>query len=354
MALFLSLMGTGVVIVMIYIWSGESIVALLLSIITLFAILGIWQWQPWAIDDSDVTDSRRSGGDRLSRGGRSLINLAEDEDGDEPKRSGSAADAEGPCWRGTFDITWDERGLSGVPIDSQAPQMWAWTQIDDIAYDWTVADQQSRSLEERLAFRLDFPDMRNPEEPVQAWVMFGPDQEPAEVQRAARDAWRESKVKRSRFHDLSPQERTTLFADHLAPEALDLTGSPNSPELLYQEIRRALLDGGELCRLGTDAHFDEILDSFDRMLAANDADPITEAEADELAASSGKDRVASMHRTLDWVVEQRGYRMVFVEQVDGSRGDDYLIGLIPAVSADDWDGQTVGSGAARVTLDRPT
>lgn len=130
---------------------------------------------------------------------------------------------------------------------------------------------------------------------------------------------------------------------------IDPTGSGASPELLYQEIRRALLSSGELCRLAADATFDEVLDGFDGLLEANGTDPLSRSEADELAAADGPDRVASLHWTLDWVAEQRGYRVAFIDH----GGDDYLLGLVPANSADDWDGQTVGSGSARIVLDLP-
>ena len=333
---FVVLMAIGIGIVMIFIWSGESLIVLALTIITLFAVLGIWLWRPWEAAGSGIG---------LESGGNEALDVV----------GGSDTGEVGPCWRNPFDITWDDRGLSGVLLGAQAPQMWTWSQIDDIGYDWFTD-----GLEERLAFRVSIPDVQNPAEPVEVWVMFGPEQEPMEVWRQAKATMGQAKVKRSSFHALEPLERTALLAEHLAPQTLDLTDGPQSPELFYQEVRRALLDGGELCRLTSAASSEEVLDAFDRLLGAHNLDPVTESEADELAsaggqlASAGIDCVASMHRTLDWVAEQRGLRLVFIDQVSGAPSADYLMGLIPASAADDWDGQTVGSGSAQVTLDCPS
>lgn len=345
-ATFTALMVTGVLIVLIYIRSGESLVALALSLITLFVVLGLWQWRPWALDGS----TRRGAG-----AGATLL------DRSEPIAS---APVDGPpCWRCPMDITWDDRGVSGVALGARAPQLWSWSQIDDIGEDWCTADHDPADPGgERLAFRLDFPDLRNPEEPAQAWVRYGRNQDPEQVKVEARAAWRDSKMRRSRFFDLTAQERTLQLVEHLASEQLDVSDSPRSPEVLYQEVRRELLSGGELCRLSGDAPFDDVLDAFDGMLAANRVDGITQDEADELAACDGRDRIAALHWMLDSIVEERGLRVVFLD--DGPPGGrnrsrssgvmDYLLGLVPAAVADDWDGQMVGSGSARVVLDRPT
>lgn len=327
-------MATGILMVLVYLWSGESVTALVLSIVTLFAVLAIIQWKPWEAGLGEPGD----GSARAVTGRTSLI---ERNDGD--------------VWRSTFDITWDLRGVSGVALGARAPQMWAWSRIDDISHDWCPpidgggADDDEAEPMERVGLRLDFPDLRNPEEPAHAWVMFGPDQAPDEVVTGARIAWRESKITQSRFHDLSSQERTLRLADHFARSPIDLTGAAHSPELLYQEIRRALLASGELVRLAPDTNFDDALDAFDLLLEANGADLLSQSEADELAAADGPNRVASLHWTLDWAAEQRGFRVAFIDQ----GGEDYLLGLVPAGSADDWDGQTVGSGSTRVVLDLP-
>jgi len=301
-------MAIGVLIVLIYVWSGESIIALILSIMTLFAALAVWQWQPWVVSgDADGPSVRPAQTELL------------------PTRPSTDRQTTESVWRSSFDITYDERGVSGVAVGSQAPQMWSWSQIDDIDHHWCALEHGDDQLEERLALRLFFPDLRNPEEPVQAWVMFGPTQEPEEVEREARATWRDSKVKKSRLFELTPHERTLKLAEQAAPGRLNLTDWPRSPELLYQELRRELLSGGELCRL-----------------------------PHELARDGGGHRIASLHRPLDWIAEQRGFRVMFIDHRNSRAGDDYLIGLIPAGSADDWDGQTVGSGSARIMLDRPS
>ena len=330
-------MAIGVLIVLIYVWSGESIIALILSIMTLFAALAVWQWQPWVVSgDADGPSVRPVQTELL------------------PTRPSTDRQTTESVWRSSFDITYDERGVSGVAVGSQAPQMWSWSQIDDIDHHWCALEHGDDQLEERLALRLFFPDLRNPEEPVQAWVMFGPTQEPEEVEREARATWRDSKVKKSRLFELTPHERTLKLAEQAAPGRLNLTDWPRSPELLYQEWRRELLSGGELCRLPQDAGFDDVLDAFDVMLETKNVPLITEAEAGELARDGGGHRIASLHRPLDWIAEQRGFRVMFIDHRNSRAGDDYLIGLIPAGSADDWDGQTVGSGSARIMLDRPS
>ncbi len=337
-------MAIGVLMVLIYVWSGESIIALVLSILTLFAALAVWQWQPWAVDSAGA-DGTGGAGPSVRPERTELLPSR----GSEPRPRDKTS-----AWRSSFDITYDDRGVSGVAVGSQAPQMWSWSQIDDIDHHWCPLDQVSQQAEERLALRLFFPDLRNPEEPAQAWVMFGPDQQPEVVEREARSAWRDSKIKRSRLFEMTPQERTMKLADQLAPDRLQLTDWPRSPELLYQEVRRELLAGGEFCRLAQDDSFDDVLDAFDEMLRANQLPLITEAEADELVRADRPRRVAALYRTLDWVAEQRGFRMMFIEQRGGRSSDEFLIGLIPASSADDWDGQTVGSGSARVLRDQPT
>ncbi len=370
-------MATGVLIVLIYIWSGESIVALLLSIFTLFAIAAIIEWKPWTIKTgtevfAPLRQSRSSS--NRSRGDW-----------------GGAGNGSPPIWRSRFDITWDERGVSGVALGKVAPQLWSWSQIDDISNAWceldsflqnsagptsvgptsvdrtsagpTSVDRNTADLDdaERVALCLDFPSLRNPEEPEQAQVMFGPTQHPDDIVSRLREAWRDSKVSQSRFYDLAPAERTRRFAENL--------GHPNgeghapqiqsarlaSPELLYQELRRALLSSGRLCRVGFDADFDEVLERFDLLLDANDVERLSRSEAEELEAADGPNRLASLHWTLDWVAEQRGLRVAFVDQRGKADAEarDYLMGLIPAGTADDWDGQSIGSGSVKVVLDLP-
>lgn len=373
-------MAIGVLIVLIYIWSGESLVALVFSVITLFAVAAIVEWKPWAVDPgTELFGALRQPPGKATHA--SSRNGA-------AKGPGSGAAESRPVWRSRFDITWDTRGVSGVAVGKVAPQLWSWSQIDDISQAWvedespvshgdsadtdtgngtgTNTDSQQQP-KERVALCLDFPSLRNPEEPEQAPVMFGPSQDPEQVVVGLRSAWRESKITQSRFHDLSPAERTQIFAEHLGyPAEAMRTLNSQSPTLLYQGLRKALLAGGELCRISSDADLDEVLDRFDGLLEANEVDPLSRSEAEELQAADqpgGRDRMAALHWTLDWVAEQRGLRLAFIDQlgpgspeVQSSADDqqrDYLVGLIPAQSADDWDGQTIGSGSTRVLLDPP-
>ncbi len=383
---FFGLLATGVLIVLIYIWSGESLVALVLAIVTLFAVAAIIEWKPWAVDPgTEVFGPLRHPHPRSAAA--------------KPSTAGRSPTSKRPVWRSRFDITWDARGVSGVAVGKVAPQLWSWSQIDDISQAWcedepmvagakdngepdggSDAQPPAQGPEERVALCLDFPSLRNPEEPEQAPVMFGPAQDPDPLVTELRAAWRDSKISRSRFYDLSPGERTQIFAESVGfPAEVMSTLNMRSPALLYQELRKALLAGGELCRISSDAEPDDLLDRFDGLLEANRVDPLSRTEAEELQAAAGPNAatpdagapdtgtpniMASLHWTLDWVAEQRGLRLVFLDQVGPARPGsaapdhggprDYLVGLIPAESADDWDGQTIGSGSTRVLLDPPS
>ncbi len=342
--LFFGLLAAGVVMVVVYIRSGESLAVLILSIVSLFAVVAIVQWRPW---DLDAIRHAAAGPGRSVTTGRRR--------GRQGAAGAGHGSARAPVWRSGFDVTWDARGISGVAVGAKAPRLWSWSQIDDISHGWHRNAVAGRAAEERVALRLDFPSLRNPEEPAEAWVTLGPGQDPADVVPLARAAWRETKVTQSRFYDLSPEERTWQLADQLGRHTIDLRPVDSSPESLYREIRSELLSAGELCQLRPDASLAEVLDGFDGLLEVNGAEPISRSEADELEEAggdpaAGDDLVAWLHGTLDGIAEQRGYRVAFIDQ----GGDDYLVGLVPADWADDWDGQWVGSGNARIVLDVPS
>ncbi|MGB5759152.1 MAG: hypothetical protein WBM50_19730, partial [Acidimicrobiales bacterium] len=314
-ARFIAMLATGVLIMMIYIWSGESVAALIMAIVTLFAVVAIIEWKPWAVDGDDHQPpgwSKRSTG--WAGAGTGAASAP-----DHPRSEGD--DSPDPVWRSEVDITCDDRGVSGVAIGERAPRLWSWLQIVDIQqvwYTWADGDpvgelrnrpepEEGEAAEaagaddvasgERIGLCLSFPMHRNPEKPAEAGIMFGPDQDPDTVVHDLRSAWRRSKVAKSRFYDLTLEERTREMAQHFGANVIDLRVPTRSPELLYQEVRRSLLAGGRLCRLAPDAPFDEVLDRFDGLLEANAADPLTRAEADALAAADGPDHLAGLHWT---------------------------------------------------------
>ncbi len=350
---------------MVYIWSGESVAALIMAIVTLFAVVAIIEWKPWAVGDEDDTvgdgDGDHTVAERSSGRGRAPgAGTGASSPADHARREGDA-DAE-PVWRGVVDIASDHRGITGVALGLRESQRWSWSQIVDIHQAWfppsdhrlhDPTDDRSdadgvEASEDRIGLCLSLPRSRNPEQPAEVGVTFGPHQDPGTVVHELRSAWRRSKVARSRFHDLTLEERTRQMAQHFGADVIDLRAPASSAELLYQEVRRSLLSGGRLCRLTPDATLDDVLDRFDALLEANAAEPLTRAEAEALTAADGPDRLACLHWTLDSLAEQRGFRLAYLDQ----GGDDHLLGLVPAHAADDWDGQTVG-GSARVVLDLP-
>lgn len=383
-ALFLALLAAGVLIVLVYLWSGESTPVLVLSIVTLFAVLALIEWRPWKVSlkpgvarpparsrraerrraaaaeaeaDADVEVAPRGEPMRTvsGRSDRAAGRQGRGGFGSRDRGRGEPEPVRTPVWRAKFDITTDERGVSGVPVGERTPQLWAWSQIDDIGADRCEEVAGTKPVS-KLGLRLDFPNLRNPEEPAVAMVAFGPHQTPDEVVVDVRRAWRESKIPRSRLHDMSSEERTRLMADHFGADDLSSEVGLVSDDVgvMYDTVRAILLASDALRRIDAQLSPDELLDAYDRLLRANRVEGLTEEEADELlvdvTTQSGFELVEATHRSFDWLAEERGRRVAFVD--DG--GEDYLMGLVPAESADDWDGQTVGDGAGRITLDPPT
>lgn len=321
-------MVVGVLIVLIYLWSGESIVVLFLTITSLFAGLALWDRKPWAEPEPDAPPPKA------------------------PRRPP-------PVWRCDHDIAWDARGLSGVPVGEQAAQLWPWSQIDDVSRDWCSISLPTDDLakaDERVALRLDFPNPQDAEEPATAFAALGPRQDPELVVRRVREAWRDYKVTKSRLYHLSPGDRTVRLAAELGAGEIDLREPVDAPDELLDELRRQLLDRGELCRVDLVGDVEDILDEVDQLLTVKGVEPLTDDEADELLAMRGDNRIEAIVWSLDWAAEQRGYRLAFLDQLRPQAEQAtgvHLVGLLPAEAAEDWDGQTVGGGTTRITLDLP-
>jgi len=61
LAVFLGLMVTGCMVVMLYLWSGESLIVLTFALLTVLIVLWLIQRRPWASDDSPSgSDDKRS------------------------------------------------------------------------------------------------------------------------------------------------------------------------------------------------------------------------------------------------------------------------------------------------------
>lgn len=244
--------------------------------------------------------------------------------------------------RANYDITCDKKGLSGVPEKQKAPQLWAWQQIDDMGLDV----HPSTGL---MTLRLGFPNLRNPSEPAYAWIEFGPDQDPDEVMDQARAGWRASKIPRSQFYRLSPEERTRQLSTFLTAKAIDTAKPSGDPQITFYEIREELIREGGLTQLSQTAQLADVLHQFGRLMEDNKIEPLSAHEVAELESLGLGSTLPELYWSLDWFMEQRGKRIAFVDQ----HRKEYLFGLLPAHLADHWDGQTVGGGTATIILDIP-
>lgn len=375
----MALLSAGVLIVLVYIWSGESIPVLVLSIVTLFAVLFLMEWRPWDPENASGPFASREGSEKPSRSrntGRDRNepadrtargrNGAEGPD-DATQRTRSKAGAPGEnragrkqlpappparsrkrptVARADLDVTWDDRGVSGVPVGQRAPRMWSWASIDEVGAE--VLPDRNHGRPTRTALRIDLPDAKDPMEPVVAWLSFGPEQVPDEAVESIKLAWRSSKRQRSELSTLSAEDRTRRLADDLSVEKIRVPSVAGSPDLLYQELRSTLLATRSLRPVAADAELDLLLDAFDELLAANDMHGLTRHEVRDLEADR-KAPLDAVHQALDAIAEQRGSRLIVID----NGGAEFLFGLVPADRADDWDGQEIGDGSQRVLLDLP-
>lgn len=335
---FAALLVTGSLVVLLYIWSGESKLVLVLALFTLGAALFLADWRPWEVDESKKAAYRprlpnRTAGGRYAAAGQI--------------RAGTDSSFT------AYNITCDKRGISGVPEGEQAPQLWAWSQIDDILIDDRY-DGQLPSL------RLSFPNLRDPAEPAHAWIRFGPDQDPDSVLHQARLELRDAKIPKSSLYGLPPEERTWHLAKAMSSTEINISDQVESARSLYEQIRGGLAASGSLVNVRYDAPVRHIVKTIDALFIANGLLPMSREEKAELAEIGPEASFAELHWTLDWFAEQQGARIAFLdEQRDFDNGEhgrsdaDYLVGLIPAQLADEWDGQMVGANAAQVVLDMP-
>ncbi len=151
-ARFVLLLAAGVVIVVLYVRTGESLVVLALSLLTLLVGLVLVDRRPWVVDGTG------SGPDDLH--------------GDD-------------TWRCGHDVVWDRQGIRAVAIGDRLPSLTLWSRIDRIAvglHSETLADQ---GAERRRGLHLVL-DRRDGELVASAgrgdvWLCLGPDQDPDRV-----------------------------------------------------------------------------------------------------------------------------------------------------------------------------
>lgn len=410
---FATILVVGVIIVLIFQWSGDSIAVLIMCIITLFALLALWDRKPWAAgprsgqwpdrpSGSDIFGRDRSASaaadrDHQSDGGPAITDHGFGSGQRAKQRSKNPTRSQGPTrsgnstrsgpsdrnspddeptvpppdpnavWRSRFDVVIDEDGVTGLELGDAEPATHRWETIASATTGWSQAIAEGDTVEQRLGLHLALraaprlegpsadsePDHQTPDAEALTQdrlvqLMFGSAQVPERVVEAIGAGMRHWRTVNSRFHHLSPAERTRQLAAALSPTPLTLSKDIHSPELLYQEARRSLLTNHTLRRLGRDADPDHVADAVGQLLSAHQIIDLTGTDG-ALAAAADKGSVDAVYRAAGRLVEDRGYRLAFIHY----GGEDHLLGLLPMTDAPDWDGQTIGSGLAAISLDRP-
>ncbi|MEM9654811.1 MAG: hypothetical protein AAGA65_22155 [Actinomycetota bacterium] len=426
-ATFGTILAVGVLIVLIYQWSGDSIVVLILCLITLFVLLALWDRKPWqAIEeddrtetddrpdtegrqatqapaeptgsnrgpanndhdpgapghgeriadaatgetstatDSTATDSAATDGvagtggitsNGVQQSGRDPSATADGRTGARPSRAGRITE-DTPIWRSRFDVTVDEDGITGVALGDREPRLWPWDAVSWAGVGWSPAITKDDRVEERVGLYLGLgpADRSGPGGPAEpgvgvdrVQVMFGAYQQPGTVLGAIRRGIDAARIRRSRFHHLSHAERTRTFANALSPKPITLAKDVRSPELLYQDARRTLLTDRALRRVSREAAADQIVVAIEQLLGAHQALDLTDDEFGPLGLAADRGDVEAVYREADLVLEARGFRLAFINH----GGDDHLLGLLAVDDAEEWDGQTVGSGLTVIALAPP-
>lgn len=364
---FATILAVGVLIVLIYQWSGDSIIVLIMCLVTLFALLALWDRKPWAVDQN--ADEWPDSGRQKADSGHPDVDRYDDaeqnrqeaavEEGDQDQHPETVHSPEpepisddSPLWRCRFDVRLNEEGVTGLALGQSEPQLWPWEAITSAKAGWSKAIADGENIEERVGLHLLYvtPEQDGVEPSELAQLMFGAEQRPDVVVYAIEQGITTARIRRSRFHDLSPAERTRQLAKALSPNQINLTKNVRSPELLYQEARRALLANRTLRRISRDANAEQVLVAFEQLLAAHQADELTETELGPLGAAADNGDIASVYKIGGRIAQDRGYRLAFVHH----GGEDHLLGLLVMDDAPDWDGQTIGSGLNTVSLAPPT
>lgn len=181
-ARFTALLAVGVAITVIYVRSGESLVVLLLCLVTFLAGLAVWIRQPWAIGAG-------LGAGRSGRAGPA--------DGREPNRPDLRWD---DTWRSGHDITWDQQGVRGVTVGDRLPGMTVWSRIDRITVGRSRASTDDRSPQRRQGIHLELHRRQgrplDPADRTEVWLCLGPDQDPERVAADLASAWRRAMADR--------------------------------------------------------------------------------------------------------------------------------------------------------------
>ena len=372
---FATILAVGVLIVLIYQWSGDSIIVLIMSLLTLFALLALWDRKPWQVvpDDEDWSGNRGRRDPNANFDNRVSDDTHDSNEIHDGNASHDSSDTgterqpheeadrvdqvpahdapparplteDSPLWRCRFDIGVDQDGVSGLALGEREPRHWPWDLVTSAGVGWSAAIAEGDRVEERVGLHLGLTG-----EP-QAQLMFGAGQHPGAVLGAVRRGIQAARIERSRFHSLSPAERTRQLANALSPDPINLTKDILSPELLYQDARRTLLTNRTLRRVSRDASAEQILVAFEQLLAAHETVALDDQELGPMGAAADRGDSETVYLGADRAAETRGYRLAFIQH----GGDDHLLGLLAIDDASDWDGQTVGSGLTTVSLDPPT
>ena len=386
---FATILAVGVLIVLIYQWSGDSIIVLIMSLLTLFALLALWDRKPWQVapdggewaDEDERNRPNTTGGGSDDQARFTQDSADEIDEGPEgPERFAEPQPAavrplteDSPIWRCRFDVSVDHDGVSGLAIGERETRRWSWDSIIAAGVGWSPAIVEADQVEERVGLHLQltaahdpqssagqnqnapgatdgFGEMAGEEVGDAVQLMFGAGQHPGAVLGAIRKGIQSARIQRSRLHSLSPGERTRQLANALSPEPINLTKQVKSPELLYQDARRTLLTSRALRRISRDADAEQILAAIEQLFTAHGALDLDQVEIGPLLTAADRGDSETVYLGANPVAEARGYRLAFITH----GGDDHLLGLLPLDDAEDWDGQTVGSGLAIVSLEPPT
>lgn len=154
------LLAAGVAIMVLYVRSGESLVVLMLSLVTLLAIVAVMAMRPW----QGAEDAGR-------------IDPAWDQ-----------------TWRCGHDVTWDQRGIHAVAVGDRLPRLTMWSRVDRITVGQHRSQVDHRGHQRRRGLRLDLYQPvagdRDGVDQREVWLCLGPDQDPERMAAELSSAWR--------------------------------------------------------------------------------------------------------------------------------------------------------------------
>ena len=342
------------VLVLLFLWAGVPPLVLVgLTVASLIFGVAIVQWQPWnSLPEAKPVDPMGFASTEQSMPS-TPFDLAVPAPGQmEPGvHRPTGLDS---AWRHQVDIRWDDNGIAGMPLGQERPAAWSWESVAGLALEWRQNGHDTDQAEERLGLVIKLEQTVDGLASVAAPVLtFGPTQMPNVVLAATQAIHRERRSAAARLARLTPAERTRELAGALSPTTVSLTSQVRSPELLYQELRRALLTGRAMRRVPADADLDQITDAINVLFDAHRVPALNGQELgaiDTALAASDAPWPTALYLAVNAQAVQRGLRLAFLD--NGT--EDHLIALMTTEDAEGWDGQHVADGTTTVILGPPT